>query len=433
MNKTCGDCVCSSAERTTARGRLLLATQVDHSATALRSLALRRGNRLRSLAPGLLELQADDVGTFLAEARRGLSSVEADEVRCVVVDTDLDATAVLAAAMAAPSLTAAGARVDHADLLPLFDDEAARFHAVYQPIVDLVDERVVGHESLLRASTPDGSPVFPDALFPAAEAAGWTHVIDRIGRTTALRNAGSWLGEQLLFINFVPTSIYRPEVCLRTTEQAARDAGLGLDQLVFEVTEGHLVRDVGHLSKVFDYYRERGCRVALDDLGAGYSSLNLLVQLRPDFVKLDKDIVQSLPDPVSSAVVAAIVDITHAYGGLVLAECVETQEQADAARELGVDLGQGWLFGRPVRPEPATAAQLTRELRPALGPARPDPAVALAPDVDAREAAEQLPRAAGAAKAQGSPGGVRVGGARAPLWTPAQRTMMQNSRQVASP
>jgi EAL domain-containing protein (putative c-di-GMP-specific phosphodiesterase class I) len=189
----------------------------------------------------------------------------------------------------------------------------------------------------------------PDVLFPAAEASGWTHLLDRVGRTTALRGAGPWLGDELLFINFVPTSIYRPEVCLRTTEAAADLAGVRLDQLVFEVTEGHRIEDVEHLERVFDYYRSRRCKVALDDLGAGYSSLNLLVRLQPDIVKLDKEIVQSLPGPTGATVVAAIVDIVHAYGGLVLAECVETADQAKAALALGVDLAQGWLFGRPER------------------------------------------------------------------------------------
>jgi hypothetical protein len=151
----------------------------------------------------------------------------------------------------------------------------------------------------------------------------------------SLRGAGSWLGSDLLFINFVPTSIYRPEVCLRTTETAARKAGVRLDQLVFEVTEGHRIDDLSHLERVFDYYRSRNCKVALDDLGAGYSSLNLLIRLQPDIVKLDKEIVQDLPGPVGSAVVAAIVGIVQAYGGLVLAECVETTEQAAAASELG--------------------------------------------------------------------------------------------------
>ena len=152
-------------------------------------------------------------------------------------------------------------------------------------------------------------------------------------------------------MNFLPTTIYRPQVCLRTTEQAAELAGLRLDQLVFEVTESEQVKDLDHLSDVFAYYRERGCKVALDDLGAGYSSLNLLVRLRPEVVKLDKEIAQRLPEPASAAVVAAVVDITQAYGGLVLAECVETAEQAAAARDLGVDPGAGLVL------RPAAGAQ----------------------------------------------------------------------------
>ena len=385
MSRSCGSCVCSAPERSCSTGRLVLATQVDHTATALRSLSLRRGTPLRVLAAGLRELRADDLDAFLADARRTLSSVEADEVRCLVVEGGLPDAALLAQAMAAPTLTVAGARVQHADLLPLFDDEHAAFHAVYQPIVDLGTGRTVAHEALLRAADPDGRPVMPDVLFPAAEAAGWTHVLDRIGRTTALHHAGPWLGEDLLFINFVPTSIYRPEVCLRTTEQAAQEAGLSLSQLVFEVTEAHQVQDLDHLDAVFSYYRRRGCRVALDDLGAGYSSLNMLVRLQPDFVKLDKEIVQALPDPVSAAVVAAIVGITHSYGGTVLAECVETAEQAQAARDLGVDLAQGWHFGRPVRHDaPARPAAAT------VLPNRPDVAVAVSASEDATPAPRDL-------------------------------------------
>ena len=374
MERQCGSCVCSSPQSGTGGGRLVLATDVSHTATTLRGVALRRGQRLRPLAPGLLELQGDGLDDFLLASRTSLSSVEADEVRCLIADASLPDSALLRQAMTAPTLSRVGARVAHADLLPLFQDEHASFHSVYQPIVRLDDRAVIGHEALLRAVDPTGEPVFPDVLFPAAEAAGWTGVLDRVGRTTALHDAGPWLGSDLLFINFVPTSIYRPEVCLRTTEIAAAQAGLALDQLVFEVTEGHRVRDLDHLADVFAYYRDRGCRVALDDLGAGYSSLNMLVRLQPDVVKLDKDIVQALPDPAAAAVVAAIVSITHAYGGLVLAECVETAVQADAARELGVDLGQGWHFGRPVRPD---LPEDRRTRPPVLSPDRPDAAVAV--------------------------------------------------------
>lgn len=92
------------------------------------------------------------------------------------------------------------------------------------------------------------------------------------------------------------------------------------------------------------------CTTAEQAAGAGYSSLDLLVRLQPDVVKLDKSIVLALPEAVSLAIVAAVVSITHAYGGQVLAWCVETAGQAAAAKELGVDLAQGWYFGRPARP-----------------------------------------------------------------------------------
>jgi EAL domain-containing protein (putative c-di-GMP-specific phosphodiesterase class I) len=121
--------------------------------------------------------------------------------------------------------------------------------------------------------------------------------------------------------------------------------------------------------------------VALDDLGSGYSSLNLLVRLQPDIVKLDKEIVQALPGPTSTEVVGAVVKIVHSYGGLVLAECVETEEQAEAAAELQVDLAQGWLFGRPERHLPV-GSQAGDQAGPAPSvpaqPHLPDAAVAVA-------------------------------------------------------
>jgi EAL domain-containing protein (putative c-di-GMP-specific phosphodiesterase class I) len=356
MSTSCVGCSCSSAA-TGGPGRLVLfATRVDHSVAMVRAVASRHGAEVQVIAPGLLAVETDRVDSLIAAACDHLTSVEADEVRCLVLDSpdlsdaDFSDADVVGRAMTAPSLARAGARTRNADLAALFDDEDRFFHSVYQRIVTLDDRRVIGYEALLRAETPSGAPIMPDALFPAAEAAGWTHLLDRVGRTSALHHAGPWLGEDLLFINFVPTSIYRPQVCLRTTEAAAERAGVRLDQLVFEVTEGHKIVDVDHLERVFDYYRSRRCKVALDDLGSGYSSLNLLVRLQPDIVKLDKEIVQALPGPTATAVVAAIVEIVHSYGGLVLAECVETEEQADAASGLHVDLAQGWLFGRPERP-----------------------------------------------------------------------------------
>ena len=348
-SRGCIGCSCTLVPNSVGN-RMLFATRVSHSLATLRSLLRDADAAVVQRAPGLLEVQTSDPSALLTHVRHNLSIIEADEIRAVVVADD-DPDALLLAALTAPTLTQSSARVEHADLLPLLEHETEAFHSVYQPIVTLQDgatNAVIGYEALLRATTPDG-PVMPDQMFTAAAQAGWLHVLDRVGRTSALRGAASWLGEAQLFVNFVPTAIYRPEVCLRTTEQAAEQAGLRLEQLVFEVTESEQIADISHLSDVFDYYRERGCKVALDDLGSGFSSLNKLVLLRPDVVKLDKELVQALPDPVSRAVIAAIVQMTHSYGGQVLAECVETAEQAQAAVDLGVDLGQGWLFGRPER------------------------------------------------------------------------------------
>ncbi|WP_375478629.1 EAL domain-containing protein [uncultured Jatrophihabitans sp.] len=343
----CIGCSCTVVANAVGN-RMLFATRVSHSLATLRSLLRDAGASVTQRAPGLLEVYTTNPSALLMAARQALSSVEAAEIRAMVV-VDEDPDALLSAALTAPTLAQSSARIEHADLVPLLADEFTAFHSVYQPIVSLhagAANAVIGYEALLRATTPDG-PVMPDQMFAAAAQAGWLPILDRVGRTSALRGAADWLGASQLFVNFVPTSIYRPEVCLRTTEQAAEQAGLRLEQLVFEVTESEQIADIGHLSNVFDYYRERGCKVALDDLGSGFSSLNNLVLLRPDVVKLDKELVQALPNSVSRAVIDAIVQMTHSYGGLVLAECVETLEQAQAARDLGVDLGQGWLFGRP--------------------------------------------------------------------------------------
>ncbi len=343
-------CPCKRIEGAEVGTRLFLSTRVVHTSAMLGSMLADLGIRYKQRGPGLLEVATGDSAALLRAIRQRLTTVEADEVRAAVLDDqDVAGDALLRAAFGAPTLAQLSARAVHADLVPLFADELNAFRSVYQPIVSLRPgdaDAVIGYEALLRATGANG-PVMPDELFAAATEAGWLHVLDRIGRTSAIRGAAGWLDDKLLFVNFVPTTIYRPDVCLRTTMEAGVQAGLRLDQLVFEVTEGEHVAEIDHLSEVFDYYRRGGAMVALDDLGAGYSSLNMLVRLRPDVVKLDKEIVQALPGQLSRAIVGAVVSITHSYGGRVVAECIETAEQADAARELDVDLGQGWFFGKP--------------------------------------------------------------------------------------
>ena len=325
-------------------GAAYLSSTNRHTLTLLRQ-ALDDGGVASSLDGSMLRFDAHDADATVLALRTALTPVEADEVR-LFFSTGAQPT--ITEALESRTLAAVAAQIRHAPLLGLLDDESA-FYSHYQPIVDIVTGEPVAFEALLRADLA-GERVMPADLFSAAEESGRIHVLDRIGRESALRGAGGWLGDRSLFINFLPTSIYRPEVCLRTTMRAAQAAQIDPQRLVFEVVESHAVKDASHLLSILDFYRDRGCRVALDDVGAGYSSLNLMAAIRPDVVKIDKELVQGLPDPASAAVVRAICSLAAELGAIVIAECVETAEQAAAARDLGATWAQGWYYGRPAAP-----------------------------------------------------------------------------------
>ena len=278
---------------------------------------------------------------------REMTAAELEAVR-VATDPPLDGAARTTSLLTAPTLAVELARRGVTVEVGVLAD--AEFWSAYQPIVRLADRSVVAHEALLRGLV-DGREVGGGDLFFVAESAGWLDRLDRIGRESAIDGAAPWIGDHDLFINFNPTSIYRAQVCLAGTEQAAHASGLAPQQFVFEVVESHAIADRGHLVSVLEHYRSLGWRVALDDVGAGYSSLSLLAAVRPEVVKLDKGLVQGLPDEGARTVLEAVIDLAHQLGAVVVAEGVETEQLAEQVTALGADLGQGWLFGRPVRPE----------------------------------------------------------------------------------
>lgn len=278
---------------------------------------------------------------------RDLTAAELEAVR-VATDPPEDGAARTARLLTAPTLAVELARRGVTVEVGVLAE--AEFWSAYQPIVTLADRSAVAHEALLRGLV-DGREVGGGDLFFVAESAGWLARLDRIGRESAITGAVPWLGGHDLFVNFNPTSIYRAQVCLASTEQVAHTSGLAPEQLVFEVVESHAIADRGHLVTVLEHFRSLGWRVALDDVGAGYSSLSLLAAVRPEVVKLDKGLVQGLPDDGARTVLKAVIDLAHQLGAVVVAEGIETEQLAEQVTALGADLGQGWLFGRPVRPE----------------------------------------------------------------------------------
>ncbi|MCW2583598.1 MAG: Diguanylate phosphodiesterase [Klenkia sp.] len=341
--------------------RLLLATPLDHVLPMVARSATALGLNAET-TPGLLDVVEDSrpldgrrFDQLFARLARELTSAETDAVR-VALDPDSDDGAVLAAQLlAAPTLSVELARRGVTVEVGLLTEAA--LWPVYQPVVDLADGRVVGHEALLRGRV-DGREVGGGDLFFLAAAAGWTDRLDRLAREAAIRGAAGWLGAADLYVNSSPEAVFRPQVCLEGTEAAVHDAGLRPDQVVVEVVEAHAARDRGHLLAVLEHQRSLGWRVALDDVGVGWSSLALVSALRPDVVKLDKALVARLDDVAAQAVVGALVELAHSLDAVVVAEGVEHEQRADQVRDLGVDLGQGWLFGRPVRPAVAVPEEL---------------------------------------------------------------------------
>ena len=350
----CGGGVCGCRRNWQVPGpatRALLATSVGHVLPTVSRLAKALGLTVRS-SPQVVDV-VDDLGGLTLDLlfqrlARELTGAETEALR-VVTDPPAGGAALTARLLTAPTLAVELARRGVTVEVGVLAE--AEFWPVYQPIVSLADRSVVAHEALLRGVVDDREVGGGD-LFFVAEQAGWLDRLDRIGRESAVIGAAPWLGDDDLFINFDPNSIVRPQVCLAGTERAVHDAGFAPGQLVFEVVESHAILDRGHLVSILEHFRSLGWRVALDDVGAGWSSLSLLAAVRPDVVKLGKALVRELPDDGARTVLKAVTDLAHQLGAVVVAEGVETERLADEVTALGADLGQGWLFGRPVRPEP---------------------------------------------------------------------------------
>ncbi|GGG19625.1 hypothetical protein GCM10010916_40560 [Paenibacillus abyssi] len=237
-------------------------------------------------------------------------------------------------------------RLEHSDLIAIISRR--KFCSHMQPIISAKDEKIYAYEFLLRPLP--GEPDFqPFQLFDVARQSGLHSFLDRQARISAIETSARKLPHGIKrFINFLPSSIYNPNYCLSHTFEAIEKYNLDPSDFVFEVVETEKIDDVNHLQNVFDVYRQSGIRVALDDVGAGFSTTQLVEELKPDFVKIDRDIIRNCEQGAGKQrVIQAIVDTAQSYNGIVLAEGIERLEEWEYLKHAGVDLGQGFLFGSP--------------------------------------------------------------------------------------
>jgi diguanylate cyclase (GGDEF)-like protein len=240
-------------------------------------------------------------------------------------------------------------RVEH-ELRAAID--AGQLLLLYQPIVALDTGRIVELEALLRWQHPERGLLEPaDFLDVAIE----TRLIVPIGRWAlpeACRQAAAWHAAghgaptPTVNVNMAPSELAQPE--LRETVRAAISHGGADLTLQLELTEGALITDPSLPATLRDLNDNLGVRAALDDFGMGYSSLAYLTRFKIDELKIDRSFIRTLTPGRDAPIVAAIVNMAHALDILVVAEGVETEEQATEARRLGCDRGQGYFFSPPL-------------------------------------------------------------------------------------
>ncbi|SIR27614.1 EAL domain, c-di-GMP-specific phosphodiesterase class I (or its enzymatically inactive variant) [Aeromonas sp. RU39B] len=217
------------------------------------------------------------------------------------------------------------------------------FTMAFQPIVDCQASTIFGYEALVRGLNNESAHsviahVTDDNRYR----------FDQLCRIKAIALAAKLELKGMLSINFLPNAVYRPERCIRTTLQAAREHRFPIEQIMFEFTEVEQVLDGQHVRKIVDHYRTLGFKTAIDDFGAGYSGLNLLTDFRPDIIKLDMHLLRGIDqDTTRQAIVRHCLALFAELNITALAEGIETRSEMACLRKMGVRLMQGYLFAKP--------------------------------------------------------------------------------------
>lgn len=236
---------------------------------------------------------------------------------------------------------------------------------LYQPIVHFPTGHIMAWEALTRgpADTPLHSPTM---LFDVAEELGMLFALERNCRERAIAEAGILAAGQRLFLNIHPRTLSDPEFTPGSTLRALKDTGLRPEDIVFEITERHAIKDFSSFYKTLEHYRGQGFKIAIDDAGTGYSGLASIAELKPDFIKIDMSLVRGIHrDPVRQALIETFVDFAEKIGAKVIAEGIECREEASTLMRMGTHYGQGFYLGRPAHPKHEEHVDLSA-LRPTL-------------------------------------------------------------------
>jgi EAL domain-containing protein (putative c-di-GMP-specific phosphodiesterase class I) len=210
---------------------------------------------------------------------------------------------------------------------------------VFQPIVDLATTKVIGYEALARF--PGDTSVSPRTWFAEAAEVGMLLEIEMTAIRAALAQLERLPSDAFVSVNVSPVTAGSEEL---------RDVISGVDpsRVVLEISENAAAEDYGEVSEAVGALRATGVRVAVDDTGSGTVSFSSLFDVHADIIKIDIDVTHGIAsDPLKEAMATALKSLADRLGAMSLAEGIETEEEFKLLRGVGVQAGQGYLFGRP--------------------------------------------------------------------------------------
>ena len=224
-----------------------------------------------------------------------------------------------------------------------------QIYSVYEPIVEVSSRTVFGYEALARG--PDGSELHsPATLFSIAAEQDLVFQLDCLCRQSGLDGARDLPGGAKLFLNVRPSTIHDPNFRAEALERTLQRCGLAPSDVVFEISEQESIANFDIFREVRDYYGKLGFQIALDDVGAGYASLEAVMEIRPEFIKVDRAFCAKIDeDPGRQHLLRALQTLADRIGARIIGEGLDTIEELQTLGRIGIHFGQGWLFGKPHR------------------------------------------------------------------------------------
>ncbi|MCY7397561.1 MAG: EAL domain-containing protein [Sphingomonas bacterium] len=234
--------------------------------------------------------------------------------------------------------------------------ERGEIWVAYQPIVRAASEEISGFEALARWNHPVRGPIGPDKFIPLAEECGMIGKIGQFVLCTALTEAAGWPDSVRIAINVSPIQFNDPSI-IEIVAAAISETRIRAERVELEITEGVFLADSDATDVTFSRLKALGVRLALDDFGTGYSSLGYLKKAPFDKIKIDQSFVRGAASSTNrnSAIIRAIVTLAESLDMDTCAEGVETHDDLQLIRDLGVSQVQGYIFGKPGTAEVARA------------------------------------------------------------------------------